>query len=65
MWDLLLAILPTILRIVGYFLNKNSANNEMMKKFYEFTEAFDREYLNSVKLKKSYEEQLKKLREGV
>ena len=65
MWQIILAVIPTALKVLGYFLDKNNADKEMMKRFYEFTEAFDMEYLNSVKLKKSYEEQLKKLREVV
>ena len=39
-----------------------TADKEMMQRFYEFVEKFDKEYLNSVRLRNSYEEQLKRLR---
>lgn len=61
MWT---TIITVGLQLLGYFLGKNSENKELQKKFYEFVEAFDKEYMNSAKLKKSYEEQLKRLRSG-
>ena len=57
-------LIPVAIKLLGMFLDKKQADKEMMQRFYEFVEKFDKEYFNSVKLKRSYEAQLERLRNG-
>lgn len=57
------ALLPVILKIIEGFLDKNKAKRETIKAFYDFIEKLDKDSLVSVKLKHSYADQLKRLKE--
>ena len=62
MWTLVITL---ALKLLEWFLDKSKADKETMERFYDFVEQADKnELLNSVKLRDSYKEQLKKLKEG-
>jgi len=54
--------IPVILKLVEHFLDKSKAERETIEAFYNFIEKLDKDSTNSVKLKISYDEQLKKLK---
>jgi len=56
------ALIPVILKLVEHFLDKSKAERETIEAFYKFIEKLDKDSTNSVKLKISYDNQLKKLK---
>jgi len=63
MSGLLSLIIPLLLKGLEAYLNSVNASNAIKKKFFEFAEKMSGEYLNSVKLRDSYKNQLKALKE--
>lgn len=66
MWATLLSfIIPIALKGIEWYLNSVNASNELKKRFFEFAEQMANEYLNSVRLRDSYKEQLEALKKKV
>lgn len=56
-------IVPILLKGLELYLNSVGASIAIKKRFFEFAEQMSGEYLNSVKLRDSYKDQLKALEE--
>jgi len=64
MWAAIISlIVPIALKGLELYLNAVNASSEMKKRFFEFAEKMSGEYLNSVRLRDSYQSQLKALKE--
>jgi hypothetical protein len=57
-------LLPLIIKLGIFFLDKSKASNEAKRSFIEFVEGIDKKYLNSVKLKNSIEAQKERLKKS-
>ena len=65
MGTILAIVVPLIIKLLDIFITQRDASNEAKKKFLEFIESMDKHRIQSAALKKSYEEQLKKLQEQI
>jgi hypothetical protein len=63
MISLLGSALPVVLQIVGWFLGKSAASDEIKKKFLEFVSSYESGTGNAVRLGDSARDQLQKLKE--
>jgi hypothetical protein len=61
MWE---TIITAAVKLVWWWLDKQTGNAEAKKKFLQFVDQVDLQYLKSASLRASYEEQIKELSQG-
>jgi len=63
--SIIAALLPFAIKIIASWFEKNEQKKEARDAFLKFVEAMQKSGSDSARLKKSYEEQLERLRNGL